>query len=61
MTNSVYLSLLLTENNAQTKVEGSVLLGGLSEDMKPGRQDTYIALRDLSEEVRKEPGYTGVL
>ena len=43
------------------KVEGSVLLGGLSEDLKPGRQDTYIALRYLSEEVREEPGYIGVL
>ena len=43
------------------KVEGAVLFGGLSEDLKPGIQDTYIALKDLSEEVREEPEYIGVL
>ena len=43
------------------KVEGAVLLGGLSEDLKPGIQDAYIALKDLSEEVREEPEYIGVL
>ena len=40
MTNYVYLSILLTEKTHNLKVEGSVLLGGLSEDLKPGRQDT---------------------
>ena len=35
-------------------------LVGQSEDFKPGRQDSQTALRDCSQEVREEPGYTGV-
>ena len=42
------------------KVENYVLFVRLSEDFKPGRQPLRIALRDLSEEVREEPAYTGV-
>ena len=42
------------------KVESYVLFGGHFEDFKPGRQDSQVALRDGSEEVREEPGYTAV-
>ena len=54
MTNYVYLSILLTGKKC-TVEKLRVLFYSVA--LKPGRQDAHIALRDLSKEVRKEPGY----
>ena len=42
------------------EVDSYVLFSRLSEDFKPRRQDSQIALRDCSEEEVGEPGYIGV-
>ena len=41
------------------KVKNYVLFGRHTEDLSPG--DRLSVLMDCSEEVREEPGYTGVL
>ena len=42
------------------KVANYVLLGGVSEDFKPGRQPLRIVLRDCSKEATEKPGYIWV-
>ena len=42
------------------KVESYVLFGIFSMDVKPGRLNSQIALRDCSKEIREEPVYIGV-